>query len=387
MKAYALNPMTCAAAFCLLVPLFPCLLDSLSAEEAAAEVRWRTDYNAARREAQEKNRPLVIDFGTQFCYWCKRLDQTTFRDATVARVMNEHFVPLKIDAEKEAGLAQFLRIQSYPTIVLAGPDGKILGTHEGYMEAARFHEHLQRTLAAVANPEWMAADYDKAVKAVAGADYARAIALLRNILEDGKEKPVQLKARRLFRDLEKQAADRLAQARELSAKGQVPEAMDALTELGRVFGGTQAALEAGRLLATLEADPQYRSRRARELLAQAREDFRTKQYLCCMDRCEVLTSDYADLPEAEEARLLDAEIKNNPVWMQAVCESLGHRLGKWYLDLAESWLKKGQPQEAAQCLQRVLKTFPGTRHAETAQTRLDQIQGQTQQTNYRGTKE
>src|SRR5262249_39144023 len=152
------------------------------------------------REALEKGRPLVLDFGTAFCYWCKRLDETTFRDATVVGVMNERFIPLKIDAEKEAGLAQFLRIQSYPTVVLASPDGKILGTHEGYMEPGRFHELLRRALATVANPEWMEADYQKAVKAVADSDYARAIALLRNILEDGKEKPAQVKARQLFQE-------------------------------------------------------------------------------------------------------------------------------------------------------------------------------------------
>ena len=30
----------------------------------AQEVEWRTDYNKARQEAVEKNRPLVLDFGT-----------------------------------------------------------------------------------------------------------------------------------------------------------------------------------------------------------------------------------------------------------------------------------------------------------------------------------
>src|SRR5262245_30550588 len=81
----------------------------------AQEVKWRHDYNAARREAVEKNVPLVIDFGTENCFWCKRLDASTFRDTAVVGVMNEKFVPLKIDAEKDAPLAQALQIQSYPT--------------------------------------------------------------------------------------------------------------------------------------------------------------------------------------------------------------------------------------------------------------------------------
>src|SRR5262249_45306929 len=154
-------------------------------------VKWRHDYNVARREAQEKGLPLVLDFGTENCFWCRKLDESTFRDPTVVGVMNERFIPLKIDAEREVKLAQVLRIQSYPTVVLAAPDGKILGTLEGYQDAARFHENLQRALASVSNPEWMLRDYQAATAAIASADYARAVALLKSIGEDGKTRPVQ----------------------------------------------------------------------------------------------------------------------------------------------------------------------------------------------------
>jgi thioredoxin-like negative regulator of GroEL len=344
-------------------------------------VQWRTDYNAARREAQEKGRPLVIDFGTRYCYWCKRLDETTFRDAAVVHVMNERFVPLKIDAEKETALAQLLRIQSYPTLVLAAPDGKILGTHEGFLEAGPFHEQLQRTLAAVSNPDWMGKDYQEAVKAAAGSDYPRAIALLGNVLQDGKDRPVQVKARQMLRGLEQQAAARLARARQLSEQGQTAEAMDALTDLARTFTGTSAASEARKLAANLgtaeNLKGQQRPRRAQELLAQAREDYRAQQFLCCLDRCQVLINGFGDLDEAREARELLSEIENNPAWMQTACENLSDRLGNLYLSLAETWLKKGQPQQAVQCLERVVKTLPGSRQAEMARVRLGQIQGQT----------
>ncbi len=47
-----------------------------------------------------------------------------------------------------------------------------------------------------------------------------------------------------------------------------------------------------------------------------------------------------------------------------------------YLALADAWLKRGQPQQAVYYLERVVQTLPGTRHAETAQTRLAQLQGQ-----------
>lgn len=347
----------------------------------AQEVQWRYDYNQARREAQDKSRPLLVDLSTENCSWCKKLDAITFRDPTVVHVLNEQFIPLKVDAQKEALLAEILHIQSYPTLVLAAPDGKILGTLEGYQEAARLHEQLQRVLASVGNPEWMTRDYEAAVKATAAADFARALALLKGITEDGRERPIQVKAAQVLEDLEQQAGMRLARAKQWQEKGETAEALRLVSDLVRLFPGTRAAVDGGRLLSTLEVRPevkaQLRSQRAAELLTQARADYRGQQYLCCLDRCEQLAASYADLPEGAEAIQLASEIKSNPEWVRQACDNLADRLSGLYLAMAETWLKKGQPQQAVLYLERVVQTFPGTRQAEVAQLRLAQVQGRT----------
>ncbi len=72
---------------------------------------------------------------------------------------------------------------------------------------------------------------------------------------------------------------------------------------------------------------------------------------------------------------VEAEIKGNPEWTKQACDQLGDRLSVLYLALAETWLKKGQPQQAVFYLERVVQTFPNSRHAEAAQARLAQIQG------------
>src|SRR5207248_11504832 len=187
----------------------------------------------------------------------------------------------------------------------------------------------------------------------------------------GKTRPIQVKARQLLDDLEQQAANRLVRAKQLQDKGQSSEALETVSELLRSFAGTHAAAEAGQMLKALTDKPEIkavqRTRRARELLAQAREDYRTQQYLYCLERCEVLSANYPDLPEGVEAIQLATEIKGNPEWMRQACETLSDRLGVLYLSLAETWLKKGEPQQAMTCLERVVQTLPGTRQAEAAQ--------------------
>src|SRR5204863_5999753 len=123
-----------------------------------------------------------------------RLQQDTFSDPTVARTINEKFIPLKVHARHDPRLVEILSIRAFPTVILAGPDGKILLTVEGYQEPNRFYDSLQRALAAVSNPEWMLRDYQVAVRAITDRDYGKGVALLKVILEDGKTRPVQLNA-------------------------------------------------------------------------------------------------------------------------------------------------------------------------------------------------
>jgi len=347
---------------------------------ASDKVEWRADYDSARKEAAEKGRPIFLDFGTEDCVHCRRMHQTTFRDPVIIKLLNERFIPLKVDANREPRLTQTLRIQAYPTFILAGNDGKILGWVEGFMEVARLTDHLSRA-SAVQTPDWMARDFNEALKSTGAGDYARAVSLLKNIAEDGKDRPVQTKARETLQEIEMQAAGRLERAKQMDEKGQPLEALDLVTEVVRQYAGTQAANDGSRLLATLADKPdvrtRHRARRAQEMLLLAREDLKAERFLSCLDQCEILSAAYKDLPEGREATLIETEIRGNPQRMTRVCDAMNDRLAKMYVDLAESWMKKGDREQAAACLEKVLKTHPSSAAAASAQARLAQINNRT----------
>ena len=91
-------------------------------------------------------------------------------------------------------MTESLRIQAYPTMIIAATDGKILAFVEGYQDAKPLTDHLQRSLA-VQTPDWMARDFQEASKAIGTGEYAKAVSLLKNVLEDGKDRPVQTKSK------------------------------------------------------------------------------------------------------------------------------------------------------------------------------------------------
>ena len=118
------------------------------------------------KEATEKGLPLLVVVGTEDCFYCRKLESNTFNDSAIVSQIAGNFVPLKIDASREPTLAQALKVQVYPTLVLAGPDGKIHNFIEGYLEADRLSEHMKRAIAATTTTDGMARDFNEASKAI-----------------------------------------------------------------------------------------------------------------------------------------------------------------------------------------------------------------------------
>jgi hypothetical protein len=71
-----------------------------------------------------------------------------------------------------------------------------------------------------------------------------------------------------------------------------------------------------------------------------------------------------------------APTRGDPERLQQACTALEDSLGEKYLELAEGWLRQGQPQKAAAALKRVLQICPEKLQAQLAQDRLRQMGNQ-----------
>jgi len=68
-----------------------------------------------------------------------------------------------------------------------------------------------------------------------------------------------------------------------------------------------------------------------------------------------------------------ASARDDPERLQQACTALEGSLAETYLELAESWLRRGQLQNAAAALRKVLQVCPESRQAQFAQDRLRQM--------------
>lgn len=71
---------------------------------AQSGIDWRSDYDAARAEAREKDRRVVLHFFMTGRPICKAMDEETFGQADVIRVLRERYVAVRLDVEAKPDL-------------------------------------------------------------------------------------------------------------------------------------------------------------------------------------------------------------------------------------------------------------------------------------------
>lgn len=378
------------------VLLIVVVMGALTGQAGAQGINWRSDYNEARREAIEKGRPLIVDFVTEYCYYCKLMDDTTYKDPEIMRMLNEQFIPLKVVEKDNPQLVKTLMIDRFPTVVLAEPNGKILENQVGYKDPSTLKGYLLSALDIVKpSPEWAIQLMSEAKEAIKIGNFRVATHKLLRITQDRQPFYIQGEAGLILQNLEKEAEKRLTRSNQLVEQGQSSEAVTDLKEWVPLFDGTSSSEKGRELLVKLGADsiprvepPNQRPLPpARELVTQARRDYQTKNYFGCMYNCELVTSRYPGTPEADEAMKIVREVQNNIQWLEGACKDQSERLAGLLMALANAYLTNKQPTLAVITLERVIQAFPGTREAEKAQNRLSQINGgfgqPATQTNYK----
>lgn len=115
------------------------------ARVACADIAWRTDYEAARRLAQQTGRPLLLDFYAEWCGPCKEMERSTFRDPAVQRLM-ARCVCVRVDIEQHPALARRFGVHSIPRLIVLRPPEKRLLDTQGFRPAQTFRAELASAL-------------------------------------------------------------------------------------------------------------------------------------------------------------------------------------------------------------------------------------------------
>ncbi|MEO6132625.1 MAG: DUF255 domain-containing protein [Saprospiraceae bacterium] len=81
--------------YCLFMLL---LLSTLGIQ--AQEIKWMSWEEAVAANAKNPKK-IFVDVYTDWCGWCKKMDQTTVQDTAVVTIMNNKFYAIKLNAEQK----------------------------------------------------------------------------------------------------------------------------------------------------------------------------------------------------------------------------------------------------------------------------------------------
>jgi uncharacterized protein len=89
-------------------------------QHAQNPVDWHSWSEEALEKARLENKPIFLSIGYAACHWCHVMAHESFEDETIAALMNENFVSIKVDREERPDLDG---IYMAATMALTGSGG------------------------------------------------------------------------------------------------------------------------------------------------------------------------------------------------------------------------------------------------------------------------
>ncbi len=134
-----------------------------------AQVNWRTIEEAAVEQKKHPEKKLMVDLYTDWCGYCKAMDRKTFTQDDLAKFINDNFIPVKFNAEKQEAFIyndesfELLKASNgkklnmfaykalkgnigYPSYVIVDSEGKFVDAAQGYFSPEKFKPFLERNL-------------------------------------------------------------------------------------------------------------------------------------------------------------------------------------------------------------------------------------------------
>lgn len=119
--------------------------------EWSEKISW-TEPTLSAEQLASGGKPVFLFVSTDWCTFCKKMKAETFVDPFVQDLLNERFVNIIIDPEKQgtarftgedlslADLARKLGVSGYPASFFFSPEGQLIGGQPGYLGADLFSD-------------------------------------------------------------------------------------------------------------------------------------------------------------------------------------------------------------------------------------------------------
>lgn len=91
-----------------------------------AGILWHEWGEEAFRKAKELKKPILMDISAVWCHWCHVMDQTSYSDKEVIRIVNSSFVAIRVNTDQRPDINRRYNVGGWPSTVFLTPDGGVI---------------------------------------------------------------------------------------------------------------------------------------------------------------------------------------------------------------------------------------------------------------------
>lgn len=109
-------------------------------------LKFFTEVPRAMEQARLEGKPVFVYARSEYCSACKKFEAETFTDQKVIKTMNENFIMLSIDVDKQKTETRNFRLRVTPTAVFLDKNGIEIKRMLGYRETGAFQSIIDEIL-------------------------------------------------------------------------------------------------------------------------------------------------------------------------------------------------------------------------------------------------
>lgn len=102
------------------------------------QVTFLTSLESALEAAKGQEKPVFVYFRSESCGWCRKFEEETFTNQSVIDELNENFILVSIDVNKQKNETRSFKVRGTPAMVFLDSRGTEIKRIPGYTDTGTF---------------------------------------------------------------------------------------------------------------------------------------------------------------------------------------------------------------------------------------------------------